>query len=232
MVKEKTLVEADKYLKTGAHIGTKFKSGDMRRYIYKMRKDGLNVLDVQNLVERIKIVADFLALFEPEKIVVVARRLYGHTPVKMFAESIGARAFTGRFVPGTFTNPKGKEFVEPGILIATEPEPDLQAINEATKMNIPVVALCSTNNSTRNVDLILPVNNKGRKSLALVYWLLAREFLEAKGTIKTDKEFNKKLEDFEYQIKEGKEAEERGGEEVRRRAIIRGKKTRGRRRKR
>ncbi len=233
MTKEKTLVEADKYLKTGAHIGTKFKSGDMRRYIYKMRKDGLNVLDMQTLDERIAIVANFLALFEPRKIVVVSRRLYGHTPAKMFAESIGAKAFTGRFVPGTLTNPKGKEFIEPAILLATEPEPDSQAIDEATKINVPVIALCSTNNSTKNVDLVLPVNNKGRKSLALVYWLLAREFLKAKGLIKADKDFSKKLEQFEYQIKEGKEPEEKT-ERVRGRVLVRGKKgkriRRGRRR--
>lgn len=202
MTKEKSLVESDKYLKTGAHIGTKFKSGDMKRYIYKMRKDGLNVLDIQNIDDRIKIAANFLAQFEPTKIVAVSRRLYGHTPVKAFAEAIGAKAIVGRFVPGTFTNPKGKEFIEPLVLIVTEPEPDAQAISETTKINIPVVALCSTNNSTKNVDLIIPANNKGRKSLALVYWLLAREFLKNKGLIKSDKAFDKKLEDFEYQMKE------------------------------
>lgn len=198
-----TLIEAEKYLKSGAHIGTRFKSGDMRKYIYKIRKDGLNVLDVQTLDERIKIAANFLGQFNPEKIVVISRKLYGQTPAKMFSKTIGGKAYTGRFVPGTFTNPEGKEFIEPDVIIAVEPEPDVQAVNEAAMVNVPVVALCSTNNSLRNVDLAIPVNNKGRKSIALVFWLLARELLKIHGKIKSDAEFTVTIEDFEYKMKEG-----------------------------
>ena len=107
-----TLIEAEKYLKSGAHIGTRFKSGDMRKYIYKIRKDGLNVLDVQTLDERIKIAANFLGQFNPEKIVVISRKLYGHTAAKKFSEIIGAKTLVGRFIPGMFTNPSSKQFFE------------------------------------------------------------------------------------------------------------------------
>ena len=198
-----TLIEAEKYLKSGAHIGTRFKSGDMRKYIYKIRKDGLNVLDVQMLDERIKIAANFLAQFDPTRIVVVSRKLYGQTPAKTFSKTVGGKAYVGRFVPGTFTNPEGKEFIEPAVVIAVEPEPDVQAVNEAAMINVPVVALCSTNNSLRNVDLAIPVNNKGRKSLALVFWLLSKEMLKIQGKIKDDSEFTPTAEDFEYKMKEG-----------------------------
>jgi small subunit ribosomal protein S2 len=198
-----SLVEAEKYLKSGAHIGTRFKSGEMRKYIYKIRKDGLNVLDVQTLDERVKIAANFLAQFNPEKVVIISRKLYGQTPAKVFAKTIGGKAYTGRFVPGTFTNPEGKEFIEPEVIIAVEPEPDVQAVNEAAMVNVPVVALCSTNNSLRNIDLAIPVNNKGRKSIALVFWLLAREILKIQGKIKSDAEFTVTVEDFEYKMKEG-----------------------------
>ncbi len=210
---EKNLVPLDKYLKTGAHIGTKFKTGDMARYIFKKRKDGLNVLDVENIDERIKIAAEMISEFELGKAVVVSRRAYGQTPAQEFAKALGAKALIERFVPGTFTNPRGKEFIEPSIVIITDPEVDSQAVAEATKIKVPVVALCSTNNSLKNIDLIIPINNKGRKSLALVYWLLAREILKKKGIIKKDEDFSAKLSDFEYELKEEGREEEIGAAE-------------------
>lgn len=206
---ERTLVPIEKYLKTGCHIGTKFKSGDMRRYIFKSRKDSLKVLDVETIDERIKLVAEFLSKYDPEKIAVISRKLYGKTPANKFAEFIGAKAITGRFVPGTFTNPQAKIFIEPEVIIVAEPDSDNQAVEEASLIRIPVVGLASTNNSLKNVDLIIPINNKGRKSLALVFWLLAREMLKERGDIKNDAEFEEKLPEFEYQIKESEEGKTR-----------------------
>lgn len=197
----------EKYLKTGAHIGTRFKSGDMARYIYKQRKDGLKVLDVQVIDERVKVVGKFLAQYSPSKIVVVSRRVYGKTPAEEFASSIGARSLTGRFVPGTFTNPEGKEFIQPDVVIVTEPESDLQAVKEATIAKAVVIGLASTNNSLQFVDMIIPVNNKGRKSLALIYWLLAKEVLKNRNELSSDESFGKTIEQFEYPIKEGEEEE-------------------------
>ena len=208
MQQEKSIVTIEKFLKTGAHIGTKFKTGDMMRYIFKQRKDGLKVLDVEGIEARIKIVADFLSRYEQEKIVVVSKKLYGQTPVKMFSEATGARALTGRFVPGTFTNPLAKEFIEPQAVVVTDPDSDTQAVLEATSVKVPVVALCSTNNYLKNVDLIIPINNKGRKSLALAYWMLAKEMLKKKGMIESDEQFSKTVEDFEYKMKAGEEREQ------------------------
>ncbi|HIH21274.1 MAG: 30S ribosomal protein S2 [Candidatus Diapherotrites archaeon] len=217
------LVPADKYLKSGAHIGTKFKSGEMKKYIYKKRPDGLSVLDVQTLDERIRIAAQTIAQVPAEKIAVVSRRLYGQTPAEKFAETTGAKPMTSRFVPGTFTNSRSKEFFEPKLVIATEPESDSQAIEEASKIKAMVIALCSTNNSTKNIDLVIPANNKGRKSLALVYWLLAREVLKAKGLLASDEQFSRSIEEFEYKLSEAeKRAEEEGGEERGKRTFQRG----------
>ena len=202
------LVDLDIYLKTGSHIGTKFKTGDMHRYIFKQRKDGLRVLDVNTIDQKLRAAAKFLTQFEPKKIVVVSRKAYGREPAKQFAEAIGAHAQLGRFVPGTFTNPSAKEFFEPLVLVVTDPESDKQAIEESVKLKIPVVALCSTNNYLRNIDVVVPINNKGRKSLALAYFIIAREMLKEKGTIKKDEEFKKTMEDFEYKLVEGAEQEE------------------------
>lgn len=211
MTSEKNLlVDADIYLKSGVHIGTKNKSGDMRRYIFKARQDGLSVLDVHTLDHRLRLAAKLLANYEPSRIAVVGRRLYAKTPVKKFVESVGGKDFCGRFVPGTFTNPTAKEFFEPQIVVITESEPDAQAIEEAKRIRAPVIAFSSTNNSIRNVDLVIPINNKGRRSLALAYWLLSKQTLLEKGIIKSDAEFTKTIDDFEYQIREEeKRAEER-----------------------
>jgi len=197
------LVEPEVYLKTGAHIGTKFKTGDMKRYIYKARKDGLKVLNIKTLDERIKLAANFINMYPVEKIIVVARKLYSQTPVKKFAETLGFKALTGRFVPGTFTNPKAKEFIEPKLILCSESDSDAQAIKEASAVNAVVISLVSTNNALTNVDLAIPVNNKGRRSLALVYWLLTRELLKLRGGIEKDSEYTKKIDDFEYKLKEG-----------------------------
>ncbi len=205
---EKNLVELERYLKTGSHIGTRFKTGSMKRYIFKKRKDGLNVLDVENIDEKIRVAAEFISRFELSRLVVVSRRVYGKTAVTKFAEATGARALTGRFVPGTFTNPSGKEFIEPHIVLVSDPEVDSQAVKEAIKVRVPVVALASTNNYLKDIDLIIPINNKGRKSLALVFWLLAREILKKKGEIKKDSDFSMAESDFEYEMQEGSEREE------------------------
>lgn len=220
---EKTLIPAKEYLQTGAHIGAKFKSEGMRKYIFKSRKDKLKVLDVSTIDERIRIAAKFLSSFEPGKIVIVSQKEYGQTPAKKFSELTGTEPMLGRFVPGTFTNPDSKKFIEPEIMLATDPNSDRQAIKEAKKRKIPVIALCSTDNQTRDIDLIVPVNNKGRKSLALVYWLLAREVLKIWGKVKKEKDFNAKLSEFEFKIEEktqrsfdARTMQRKGGRTVRR----------------
>ncbi len=168
------LVEEDTYLTSGVHIGTQQKSADMKEFIYKVRQDGLYVLDVKKTDERIRAAASFLSRYDPRRILVVSARQYGQKPAREFSKAIGAPAFAGRFVPGTLTNPANPGFIEPEILVVTDPSADKQALNEALNLGIPIVALCDANNETRNVDLVIPTNNKGRRALACVYWLLAR----------------------------------------------------------
>lgn len=226
-MEEKTLLPLERYLKTGSHIGTRFKTGDMQRYIFKARKDGLKVLDVETIDNRIKIAAGFLNNYELPRIMAVSRKTYGHAAVKKFAEATGTKCLTGRFMPGTFTNPNARGFLECDAIIITDPEYDRQAIEESVKKRIPVIALCSTNNYLSNIDLIIPINNKGRKSIALAFWLIARELLKLKGIIKKDEEFKTQAEEFEYQLKAGEE--ERPLEEKPQQAKGRGKKQFGKR---
>ncbi len=196
--KEKELlIPENEYLTAGVHIGTKQKSKDMKKFVFKVRNDGLWVLDVEKTDERIKLAAKFLSRFKPEDILVVSARQYGQRPARVFAETIGAKAFPGRFVPGTLTNPSLPEYTEPEVLIVTDPAADQQALREAVNAGIPIVGLCDANNETKYVDLIIPTNNKGRGALATVYWLLAREVLKERGEISSYEDFPLKVEDFE-----------------------------------
>ena len=175
------LVPEETYLTAGVHIGTQQKSASMRRFVYKVRFDGLHVLDVRETDRRIRFAAQFLNRFPADRILVVSQRQYGQKPVRVFAKTVGAVSFAERFVPGCLTNPNLAEYFEPKVLMVTDPATDQQALSEAVSIGIPVVGLCDVNNETRNVDLVIPANNKGRVALATVYWLLARELLRARG---------------------------------------------------
>lgn len=183
---ENLLTNLDNYLAAGIHIGTQQKNADMKPYIYKVRADGLYVLDVKKSDVRIRAAAKFLARFQPDKILVVSRRQYGQKPIEDFAKLTGVTAIAGRFVPGTLTNPNLPTFMEPEVLVATDPRGDEQALKEASDIGIPVVALCDTDNALAGVDLVIPTNNKGKKALAIVYWLLAKEILSNRGQLPED----------------------------------------------
>jgi small subunit ribosomal protein S2 len=197
------LTPMDKYLAAGCHIGTQVKTQDMEPFVYRQRPIGLFVLDVRKTDERIRQVGKFLARFDPSKIVVVSGRVYGKRPVETFAYYIGANAFTERFVPGTLTNPNiagPRQYIEPDVVILTDPRTDQQALNEAAKIGVPVIALCDTDNATTNVDLVIPTNNRGRKSLALVYYLVTTQVLKERGDMPEDSEPAFTPEDFEPQV--------------------------------
>ncbi len=190
-----SIIPQDEYLTAGIHIGTQQKTKEMMRFVYRVRTDGLYVLDIQATDQRIRLAAKMLAKYDPQRVLVVSARQYGHYPSEMFAKAIGARAITGRFIPGTLTNPKLHIYVEPDVLVVTDPAGDVQAVNEAINVGIPVIGLCDTNNSTSNVDFVIPTNNKGRKALALIYWLLAKKTLEERGDT-----INYTVADFEAEI--------------------------------
>ena len=192
MPKGKLLIPREKYLSAGVHIGMTSKTVDMQRFIYKVRPNGLAVLNVGMLDKRIAHAANML--FNMKKILIVSRKENGQDPAKKFAEVLGARCISGRFMPGSLTNPSYKDFFEPEVTIIIDPAADKQAIKESIQMRIPIIALSDTFNDTSYVDLVLPCNNKGKKSVALVLWLLAKLIFEKKN-----EKFDYTPEDFGYQ---------------------------------
>jgi small subunit ribosomal protein S2 len=196
------LVEQDTYLACGVHIGTRQKTGSMTPYIFKVRPDRIYILDVRKTDAKIRVAAKMLAREKPERILVVSARQYGQQPVLKFCEVVGAKPMVGRFIPGTLTNPSYPGYSEFSLLLITDPMADSQPLAEASKMGIPVIALCDTDNETADVDLVIPTNNKGKKALALVYWLLARQVLRERGELAPDASFSIPLEEFESRPKE------------------------------
>ena len=175
------LLPFETYEENAVNIGTQQKSADMARFIDTVRDDGLYLLDVNMTDSRIRTTAEFLNKYDAPRIMVVSARQYGQRPARLFAEAIGANAAVGRFIPGSLTNPALRSYVEPDVLFGTDPAADQQALKEAVNSGLPVVGIVDANNNLRNVDIAVPANNKGRRSLALVYWLLAREVLKVRG---------------------------------------------------
>lgn len=194
------LVPEETYMTSGVHIGTRQKTSDIKDFIYKVRNDGLYIIDVKKTDKGIRNAAKLLAKYDPSKVLAVSVRQYGQKPIKKLGKHTGMQVLEGRFRPGILTNPNSKDFFEPEIILLTDPLADIQALHEAENIGIPVIALCDTNNETRYVDLVIPTNNKGRRALALIYWLLTKEILREQGKIKSDEEFTATVEDFEAEI--------------------------------
>jgi len=194
------MVSEETYMTSGIHIGTRQKTADIKEFIYKVRNDGLYIIDVKKTDERIRFAAKFLAKYDPSQILAVSVRQYGQKPVRKLGETTGIQVLDGRFQPGTLTNPNAKTFLEPEIILLTDPLADIQALHEAKNIGIPVLALCDTNNETKYIDYVIPTNNKGRRALALIYWLLARAILREQGKIQSDEQFTATVEDFEAEI--------------------------------
>jgi small subunit ribosomal protein S2 len=197
---EELLLPRDTILSAGIHIGTRMKTRDIEPFIYRVRPDGLFVLDVNRTDERLRVAAKFLARFEHGKVAVAASRLYAHEPVKNFCELTGATPVIGRFIPGLLSNPLYSKRIDPEVIVVSDPKADAQAVKEASRAGIPIVALCSTDSEFAGVDLIIPTNNKGRRALAVIFWLLARQVLRERGELSIDKDPPLAIEDFEAKL--------------------------------
>jgi small subunit ribosomal protein S2 len=178
---EELLLPRDTLLSAGIHIGTRMKTRDMEPFIYRVRPDGLFVLDVKKTDDRIRVAGKFLARYEPSKIAVAATRLYAHEPVKQFCELTGAMPLIGRFIPGMLSNPLYPNRVDPEIIVVSDPRADAQAVKEASAV--------------------------GRRALAVIFWLMARQVLRERGELPADQNPKATIEDFEAKISREEEEE-------------------------
>jgi len=188
-----------KILSTGIRVGTEVKTKFMIPYIIQANPEGLYLFDLDITLNRIQTAARFIKKFDIEKVIVYSGRVYATTPIEKFCELTGAKKMLGRFMPGTLTNPLLPYYSEPLLIIISDPQVDAQAVTEATNAGIPIIGIANTDNVTSELDLVIPANNRGRKALATVYWLLAREILQDSETMKYE------IEDFETKTAEVEE---------------------------
>ena len=196
MSDEEFLVSTKQYLKTGIHIGTKFRTKYMEPFIYKTRPDGLSVLNLKRIDERLRTMINFISRYDPKDIILVSRRENGWKGLRLLHEIIGATVYPGRYPPGILTNPNLETFREAKLMFVTDPWPDRNAVTEALKIGTPIVSLCDTNNQANNLDFVIPCNNKGKKSLGLMFWLLSKLYLEKKGLKNEGQAFDYTIEHF------------------------------------
>ncbi len=196
----KLLISLEQYLTSGVHIGTVIKTNDMKEFIFRSRPDGLNVLNIMKTDERIRLTGRLLATYDPEDVLILGSRQYASVPSTKMARLCNFKVIPGRFVPGTLTNPESKSFVEPKIIFINDPRADKQALQESVLMNIPVISLCDSDNTTSFIDLVIPANNKGRRALARVYLLLATQVLRERGELSEDEDLGLSIEDFNFKV--------------------------------
>ena len=189
-----------KILSTGIRVGTAVKTKFMVPFITKASPEGLYLIDLDITVDRIQTAAKFISRVNIQDVIVCSGREYANTPIEKFCELTGAVKKLGRFMPGTLTNPSLPYYIEPKLVLISDPQVDEQAITEATNAGIPVIGIANTDNITSKVDLVIPANNRGRKALATTYWLLAREILIQKGELKEGEQIKYEIDDFETKI--------------------------------
>jgi small subunit ribosomal protein S2 len=179
--KSEMLVSLDEYVKAGIYLGTKVVTPDMRQYVYRRRADGLAIFNTDIIDEKLKEGIVYLSKFEPENVILICKRQAGWKAVEKFGELTGIRVFTKKYPAGILTNTDLPDFFENELTVVTDQWVDKNALNDTLRVKKKVLMVCDTNNFSKGANQIIIGNNKSAKSIGLIFYLLARGYLKARG---------------------------------------------------
>ncbi len=202
-------------LVAGCHFGGKKITKQMKKYVYTVRSDGIAIFDVKKMYEKIQVAARMIASVDPDSVISVSGKPAGQRAVYKFGHFTKTQTVTGRWSPGMLTNQTTKKFVEPRLLIVTDPRTDYNAILESSYVNVPVIAICNTDNNLKYVDCAIPCNNRSNRAIAMIWYLLTKAVLEVKNQM-DDFEQNPSAYvniEIENKKKEGRGKADKGEEE-------------------
>ena len=189
------LVDVDVYLNAGVHIGTKFQNAYSKNFIQKAREDGLKIINLEQIDHKLKVLINFISSFKPNEIVIMGKRENAKKGLALLSKLTGIEVFTGRYFPGKLTNTNFEEFREYKAVLICDPLCDKNILNEAFEQGIFTASFCDTNNLPNKLDLVVPLNNKGKSSIGLALHLITKGYL-VNRKILNSKDFKYEVTDF------------------------------------